>query len=104
MAYLLLSFAIVSEVIGSTMLKLSNGFSRKLPIVGVIAGYGVCFYLLSLALLELPLGFTYAIWSALGTILTALVGVFLFNETINRKGVFGIGLLMVGMVLLNLSK
>ena len=104
MAYLLLTFAIVTEVIGSTMLKLSNGFSRKLPILGVIAGYGICFYLLSLALIELPLGFTYAIWSGLGTILTALVGVFLFGERINRKGVLGIGILIVGMVLLNLSK
>lgn len=102
MAYVLLIFSIMSEVLGSTMLKLSNGFKKILPIIGVIAGYGVSFYLLSVVLLDLPLGFTYAIWSGVGTILTAVVGVFLFKEKLNRIGVLGISFIVAGVVLLNL--
>lgn len=63
MAYVLLLFAIISEVFGTTMLKLSTGFKRILPIIGVIIGYGVSFYLLSKALIELPLGFSRLEWS-----------------------------------------
>ncbi|GIO25340.1 multidrug efflux SMR transporter [Oceanobacillus sp. J11TS1] len=102
MAYVLLIFSIMSEVLGSTMLKLSNGFKKILPIIGVIAGYCVSFYLLSVALLDLPLGFAYAIWSGVGTILTAMVGVFLFKEKLNRIGVLGISFIVTGVVLLNL--
>jgi len=102
MPYILLLFSIITEVFGTTMLKLSNGFSKVLPVIGVIAGFGVCFYLFSLALIDLPLGFAYAVWSGLGTVLTALVGVFLFKEKLNRQGVFGIGLLFAGITLLNL--
>lgn len=102
MAYFLLVCSIVAEVYGTTMLKISDGFSKWLPIVGVISGFSVCFYLLSIALVELPLGFAYAIWSGSGTILTALIGVFAFKEKINRKGMLGIGFLLVGITLLNL--
>ncbi|MCR8658697.1 DMT family transporter [Paenibacillus endoradicis] len=104
MAYLLLLTSIITEVFASTMLKLSNGFTKKLPIIGVVVGYGLCFYLLSLTLLELPLGFSYAVWSGLGTILTAVMGVVLFEEKINRQGLLGIALLLVGIILLNISK
>ncbi len=104
MAYILLAFSIISEVFGSTMLKLSDSYTKKLPVLGVIVGYGLCFYLFSLALLELHLGFAYAVWSGLGTVLTALVGFFLFKEKINRQGVLGILLVLVGVVLINLTK
>jgi multidrug transporter EmrE-like cation transporter len=103
MAYLLLAFSIISEVFGSTMLKLSDSYTKKLPVLGVIVGYALCFYLFSLALLELPLGFSYAVWSGLGTVLTAMVGLFLFKEKINRKGVCGISLVLLGVVLINLT-
>lgn len=103
MAYILLASSIILEVFGTTMLKLSNGFSRKLPTLGVIIGFGTCFYLFSLALLDIPLGFAYAIWSGAGTILTTVMGVFLFKERINRKGFFGISLLLLGIILLNVT-
>jgi len=104
MAYLLLFFSIITEVFGSTMLKLSASYANKLAILGVIVGYGLCFYLFSLALLELPLGFAYAVWSGVGTVLTTMVGLFLFKEKINRQGVFGISLVLVGVVMINLAK
>lgn len=103
MAYLLLAMAIILEVFGSTMLKLSNGFSRKLPVIGVVIGFGSAFYLLSLTLLSLPLGFSYAAWSGLGTALITVIGIFIFKEKVNRKGIVGIGLLLTGVLLLNLS-
>ncbi|MBD8497211.1 DMT family transporter [Paenibacillus arenosi] len=104
MPYVLLLFSIVFEVFGSFMLKLSNGFTRALPVTGVIVGYGLCFYLLSNVLQFLPLGPVYATWSGLGTILTVLVGVLFFKERINRTGVIGIVLLITGLVLLNMTK
>ncbi|GAA0374100.1 DMT family transporter [Bacillus horti] len=104
MAYLFLGAAIIIEVFGSTMLKVSNGFTRLWPSLGVIIGFGAAFYLLSLALLELPLGFTYATWSGVGTILTVLVGLYFFREKINKQGVFGLMVLILGIILLNLEK
>lgn len=103
MPYILLFLAIISEVFGSTMLKLSHGFSKVVPIIGVIAGFGVSFYFFSLALVDLHLGFSYAVWSGVGTILTAIVAVMLFKERINKGGMLGIGLLLVGVILLNLT-
>src|SRR5699024_12015696 len=104
MAYLLLALAIVAEIIGATMLKKSNGFSSKLPIVGIVLGYGFAFYLLSLVLLEFPLGFTYAVWCGLGTVLTVVVGIWLFKEKVNKKGVLGMCILILEIVLLILVK
>jgi len=92
MAFILLAYAITTEVFGSTMLKLSASYANRLPILGVIVGYGLCFYLLSLALLELPLGFAYAMWSGLGTVLTIMVGLFLFKEKIRALGYFFVNL------------
>ncbi|SDD22875.1 small multidrug resistance pump/multidrug resistance protein EbrA [Terribacillus halophilus] len=104
MAYLLLAASIIFEVFGSTMLKLSDGFKKVLPIVGVILGYGICFYALSLTLKALPLGLVYATWSGVGTILTAVIGVMLFQDKITKKGFIGIGFLVIGLVLMNISK
>lgn len=102
---ILLAIAICSEIFGTSMLKLSQGFSKPLPSVGVIVGFGVAFYCLSLALKHIPLGMTYAIWSGVGLVLTAMIGVIVFNEKIDMWGVFGIGLIVAGVVVLNvLSK
>lgn len=103
-AYLLLLAAIVSEVFGSSMLKLSEGFKRIGPVAGVIGGYGIAFYLLSLTLQSLPLGLVYATWSGLGTILTVFIGVLFFKDRLNKKAIMGIVLLVAGLVLMNVSK
>lgn len=92
--------AIVSEVFGSTMLKVTAISKSKLPIVGIVVGYLVAFYLLSLALLSIPLSFGYAVWSGLGTALTAIVGFVYFKENMNRKTVIGIGLLIIGIIMM----
>ncbi|WP_277883735.1 multidrug efflux SMR transporter [Paenibacillus sp. N3/727] len=101
--YLFLAAAILLEVFGSTMLKLSNGFTKITPIIGVVLGYTAAFYMLSKALQALPLGLSYATWSGVGTILTVIIGVYLFKEKVNRQGILGIAILIIGIVMLNLS-
>ncbi|MCC3648946.1 multidrug efflux SMR transporter [Cytobacillus oceanisediminis] len=100
-AYFLLALAIVSEVAGSSLLKAADGFKKLLPSIGVIIGYRVAFYALSLSLKTLPLGVAYAIWAGLGTVLTALVGIFIYKENVNGKKLLGLALIVGGVILLN---
>lgn len=102
-AYLLLAFSIISEVAGSTLLKLTNGFKRFLPTLGTILGYGLAFYGLSLTLKDLPLGMTYAVWAGLGTALTAVAGIFLYKEKFNRRIFYGLCLVIAGVILMNVG-
>jgi small multidrug resistance pump len=82
-------------------LKLSNGFTELVPSLIVILGYGGFFYLLSLALTELPVGMIYATWSDIGVVLIAVIGVVFFDEQIDIAGVLGFGLIIAGVYLLN---
>ncbi|MGJ7911502.1 DMT family transporter [Neobacillus sp. LXY-1] len=100
-AFMLLIFAILSEVFGSSMLKATNGFKKLLPSLGVALGYGMAFYALSLSLKSLPLGLVYAIWSGLGTALTALVGIFIYKENFNVRKLLGLVSIIGGVILLN---
>jgi multidrug resistance protein EbrA len=99
--YVLLSIAIVAEVFGSSMLKRTEGFKKIVPTIGVVVGYVVAFYTLSLSLQTLPLGLAYAIWAGVGTALTALVGVVFYKEEMNLKKSVGILLIIGGVALLN---
>ena len=101
--YLLLITAIIGEVFGSTMLKASNGFKKILPILGIILGYALAFYALSLSLKTIPLGMAYAIWSGVGTALTALIGIIIFKEGFNSKKLLGLILIIGGVIVLNLG-
>lgn len=102
---MLLAIAIVSEVFGSTMLKLSQGFTKPLPSIGFVLGFGIAFYCLSLVLKHISLGMAYAIWSGVGIILTAVIGVMIFNEKVDSWGIIGIVFILIGVVILNvLSK
>lgn len=99
----LLGFAIVAEVIGTSALRASHGFTRLIPSLIVALGYGVAFYLMSQALKTLPLGYTYAVWSGVGTALTALVGWLYFRDAFNWVALGGIALIIAGVVVLNLG-
>ncbi|MEP9405567.1 multidrug efflux SMR transporter [Peribacillus frigoritolerans] len=101
--YAFLAIAILSEVFGSSMLKVSNGFKRLFPSIGVVIGMGLAFYCLSLSLITIPLGTAYAIWSGIGTALTALVGVIVYQESFNLKKFLGLVLIIGGVVVLKLS-
>ncbi|MBX0326803.1 multidrug efflux SMR transporter [Oscillochloris sp. ZM17-4] len=104
-ALLILLAAIVSEVIGTTALKFSDGFSRPVPSMVVVVGYALSFYLMSLCLRDIPLGTAYAIWSGLGTAAIVLIGVLLWKESLDPARVIGIALIIAGVIVLNfLSK
>lgn len=99
--YVVLGTAILAEVIGTTALKLSQGFSRPLPSLGVLLGYGVAFYCLSLALEDLPVGVVYGTWAAIGIVAIAAIGVVAFDESVDFAGIVGLGLIVVGVYCLN---
>lgn len=96
-----LALAIGSEIIATTSLKLSDGFTRPLPAVAVVVGYGISFYALSISLRSFPLGVVYAIWSGVGTAAIVLIGFLLFREVLDAAKVGAIGLIIVGVVVLN---
>lgn len=101
---LFLGIAIVFEVFGSVMLKLSTGFTVLFPSLGVIIGFLASFVFLGLSLKSLPLSSAYAIWSGLGTALTACAGVFLFGESIGFLKFFALSLIVAGVFVLNGSQ
>lgn len=101
MHWLFLSLAIISEVFGSTMLKLSDGFSKLGYSLGVVAGFGLAFYFLSLSLKSIPLGTAYAIWAGVGLVLTCAVSVVFFGQKTDWAGLFAIALILAGVVILN---
>lgn len=100
MKWLYLFIAIVSEVVATSALKSSQGFSRLQPSVLVIVGYAVAFYCLSLTLKSVPIGIAYAIWSGLGIMLVSLVGVALFRQRLDTPALVGITFIVVGVVVL----
>ena len=103
MALLLLTGAIVAEVIGTTALKVSNGFTRLWPSVVVVVGYAVSFVLLAQTLKTMAVGTAYAIWSAVGTALIVAIGVLYFGESLGPVKLIGLVLVIVGVVMLNLT-
>ena len=100
MTFVYLILAIAAEVIATSALKASVGFTRPLPSLLVVGGYGVAFYLLSLVLRTLPVGITYAIWAGLGIVLVTLVGIMVFGEKPDLPAVLGISLIVAGVVTL----
>jgi small multidrug resistance pump len=100
--YAFLAIAIVAEVIATSALRASEGFSRWLPAVVVVLGYGVAFYCLSLTLRSIPVGVVYAIWSGTGIVLISLVAVVLYRQVPDLPAIIGLGLIISGVVVLNL--
>ena len=100
-SYAYLTVAIVSEVIGTSALKVSDGFSRLVPSVLTIAAYAIAFYFLSLTLRVMPVGVAYAIWSGIGIVLIALIGLFWFRQPLDLPAMIGLGLIIAGVVVVN---
>ena len=99
---LILFFAVLSEVIATTSLKFSEGFTKLVPSVIVVVGYGLSFYLLSLTLKVMPIGIAYALWSGIGITLTVILGKIIWNESLDWARVTGIILIMIGILVINL--
>ena len=102
-ATVLLSIAIASEVAGTVALKYTDGFTRIGPSALVVVGYGISFWMLALVLKELPIGLTYAVWAAVGTALIAAIGIFAYGEPANTLKLLSLGLIIIGVVGLNVA-
>ena len=101
--WLILFFAIVFEVFGTTALKLSDGFTKLIPTISIFVFYGLGLFLMTLTLKKLDLGVVYAIWSGVGTALVAVIGVLFFNDAINIYRIASLALIVVGVMGLHLQ-
>jgi len=101
MAWLYLCVAIVAEVIATTALKFTEGFTKLVPSGLVVVGYGVAFYLLSKIVQLLPLAITYAIWSGAGIALVGLVGWIWLGQKLDLAAIVGISLIIIGVLVIN---
>ncbi|WP_321368249.1 multidrug efflux SMR transporter [uncultured Desulfuromusa sp.] len=105
MAYLYLAIAIVAEVIATSALKASAEFTKVVPSLIVIIGYGAAFYFLAQVLKTIPVGITYATWSGLGIVLITISGIIFYKQTPDLPAIVGMALIVAGVVVINvLSK
>lgn len=102
MSYLYLALSISLELVGTSLLKASEGFTKLFPTLGVIIAFISCFFFLSLSLKTIPLNTAYAIWSGIGIVATVIISVSIWKEKINTASIVGITLILVGVVILNL--
>jgi len=98
----ILFFAVLSEVTATTSLKFSEGFTKLIPSVVVVVGYGLSFYLLSMTLKVMPIGIAYALWSGIGITLTVIAGKIIWNESMDWARITGIVLIIAGILVINL--
>lgn len=103
MAWLILAVTIVFEVAGSTMMKVSNGFTHFWPSVAVFVCYGLSLTGLTFVLKYIDLSITYAIWSGVGVALIALIGIIWFKEPVTAQRIISLGLIIVGVVGLQMA-
>lgn len=102
MSYLYLALAIVSEVIGTSALKASEGFTRPLPSLLTAVTFVIAFYCLSLSLRTIPVGIAYAIWSGIGIVLISVIALVLFGQKLDIPALVGMGLILAGVLVINL--
>lgn len=102
MAYLYLALAILAEMVATSALKASEEFTKLVPSIIVIIGYGAAFYFMTLVLRTIPIGVTYAIWSGVGIVLIAIVGAIFYKEIPDLPAVIGMGLIISGVIVIHL--
>lgn len=101
MSYVYLFIAIVSEVVATSFLKESHGFTRLGPSLVTIVGYAVAFYCLSLTLRAMPTGVAYAIWSGVGIVLIATVAWLFQGQKLDTPAIAGMALIIAGVIVMN---
>lgn len=97
----ILAIAIIAEVIATSALKVSEGFTRLIPSLVVVIGYSIAFYGLALTLKVIPVGVAYAIWSGMCIVLVALIGWFVFDQKLDPAAIIGMVLIITGVVVMN---
>lgn len=101
MPYAILALAIIFEVIGTSLLKLSEEFSRPWPTAGLFFCYGIAFFLMTIVMRSLPVGVVYAIWSGCGIVLISIASYFLYKQSLDLAAIIGIALIVAGVVVIN---
>jgi small multidrug resistance pump len=101
MSYLFLTIAIIAEVIATSALKASQGFSVLIPSIITILGYAVALFFLSLTLKTIPVGIAYAIWSGAGIVLISTIGWIFFKQHLDLAAIIGLGLMLAGIIVIN---
>ena len=99
--WLALAIAIVAEVIGTTALKASNEFTRLLPSLMVVDGYGTALYFMSISMRVLPVGMMYAIWSGMDIVLVSVIGWVVYRQVLDMPAMVGMGLIIAGAIVIN---
>jgi small multidrug resistance pump len=100
MQWLYLSVAILAEVIATSSLKAAEGFTRLIPSLIVVFGYGTAFYFLSLTLRTMQVGTAYAIWSGVGTVIISLVAWIFYNQKLDAPSILGMVLIVSGVIII----
>ena len=100
--YIYLIVAVVAETVGTTALQASHQFTRVLPSAVVVVSYAIAFWLLSLALRHMPVGIVYAIWSGLGIVLIAVIGIVVFGQRLDLPAILGLALILTGIAVIHL--
>lgn len=101
-AYLYLAAAIVAEVIATSMLKATDGFTRLWPSLLVIAGYGCAFWFLTYVVRTVPVGVAYAIWSGMGVVLVAIIAAVAYRQVPDLAAILGMAMIVGGVVVIHL--
>ncbi|HEY9280077.1 MAG TPA: multidrug efflux SMR transporter [Eoetvoesiella sp.] len=101
MSWIYLAVAIAAEIIATSALKASEGFSRLFPSIVTLVGYSIAFYCLSLTLRVIPVGVAYAIWSGAGIVAISAIGYIFFKQSLDLAALIGISLIVAGVIVLN---
>ena len=102
MSYFYLALAIVAEVAGTSLLKVTEEFTKLIPTTFLVIFYLISFWLMTLALRDLPLGVVYAVWSGLGIVLVAIIGAFVYKEVPDLASIIGMALIISGVIVMHL--
>ena len=102
MAWVYLGLAIVAEIIATSALQATQGFSKLWPSVLTLAGFALAFYFLSLTLSSIPLGIAYAIWSGVGIVCVSIIAYFLYKQSLDLPAILGMSMIVGGVVIINL--
>lgn len=100
--WLALAIAIVAEVIATSALKASNEFTRLIPSIIVVLGYGTAFYCMAISMRVLPVGIMYAVWSGMGIVLVSIIGWLVYKQTLDWPSLLGMGLIIAGVIVIHL--
>lgn len=100
--YIYLAIAIAAEVIATTSMKAIDGFNKPLPLLLVIGGYAIAFWMLILVVRTIPVGIAYAIWAGLGIVLVSIAAMFIYQQKLDLPAILGMGLIVSGVVVIQL--